>query len=401
MAARRWPLPLLAHAQAGAQVLAGHRALARFALAFSSAFVWIAIYRYFYAQAHGAGEAFARTAFLYALAQSVTMLLLPFAAARFGSGLRQGMLIGIGSAAMGFFLLAIFGMAPGASFPIVCVLFALCMGAHRAFYRTPYVVTRASVAATGAAALAEALVIFAPLAAGFAVEAGLPLSAALGITGALLVASLASLAFLPPSYERYGWGYRASFMQLFAREHRPLFLRHFYFGIEGTALLLAWPIMIFVIAGRSFAVTGTLLSLSLAAAMVARLIGRRLVRHGWQASVPFLMTLAGSSWVMRLVAATPADVLVIDAYAHAIPAARGVLDRGSFEQHADDATYLDEYTILKEEALAFGRLAAALGVGVLALNGELSFAFVSLFLAAAIAAVLAVPLASRRGRVTF
>lgn len=386
-------------ALASARALGFHRMLMRAGLALGGAFVWIGVYRYFYQLSADTAQAFARTAFLYALSQSVIILLVPFAAARFASGLRRSMLTGASAVAVGFLALGAFGsFGDDLTLALLFVAYALLSGAYAAFYRTPHVGVWAGSRGRVWRALRELVVIAVPVAGGFAIEAGVSLPAVLGVAGGIVALSLIPLTRMSETYERYAPSYKETFSALFAREHRALLLHGVCGGVQGTALLLAWPVVVFLITDRSFALTGLVLSASLVTAAVVRVLLRRYARPP---SVPISMTLAGAAWIMRLVAATPVDIMVVDTYAHAGASPREGIDRASFEQRADGGAYFDDYTVLKEEALALGRLLAALGVALFALDASLSFAFVALFVAAAIASALSVSVSLRAGRSMF
>lgn len=388
-----------ARASASARALRFHRTLLRAGLALGGAFVWIGMYRYFYQLSADTAQAFARTAFLYALSQSVAVLLVPFAAERFASGLRRSMLTGASAVALGLLALGAFGsFADDLTLALLFVAYALLSGAYAAFYRMPHAGEDGGRPARIWRWLRELIIVGTPAAGGFAIEAGVPLPAVLGAAGGIIALSLVPLTRVSETYERYMPNYKETFSTLFAREHRALLLHGLCGGFQGTALLLAWPVVVFLITDRSFMLTGLVLSVSVVIAAIVRVVVRR---YGRQPSIPVSMTLAGSVWILRLVAATPVDIIAVDTYAHAGASPREGIDRASFEQRADGGAYFDEYTVLKEEAAALGRLLAALGVAIFALNTSLSFAFVTLFVAAAIASVFSVSVSLRAGRSMF
>lgn len=376
-----------------------HRTLFRAGIALGTAFIWIGVYRYFYEISVDTTEAFTRTALLYALSQAVLILLIPFAAKQLAAGLRRSMIIGTSAATVAFLALGAFGgIGNDATLALLFVSFALLSAAYHAFYRMPH---RIDTTPSGLMTLHTArkvVVMLAPLAAGIAVEAGIPLPAVLGAAGGILALSLIPLSRVAESYDRYTVGYKETFGRLAAREHRALLLHGVCNGFEGAALLFAWPIVVFLIADRSFAVTGAVFTVSLFLAFVLQHFSKRIM-HGL--TLPIAMVLAGSVWVIRMVASSPIDIVAVDTYAAAGASPQGAIDRAAFEQHADGGTYFDDYTILKDLGLSFGRLIAALGVAAFASQSSLSFALVALFTAATIASVLGISTALRSGRTIF
>ena len=90
-------------------------------------------------------------------------------------------------------------------------------------------------------------------------------------------------------------------------------------------------------------------------------------------------------WIARLVVATPLGVVSVDSYFYTTAPRRLGVDALSFEQAADGATFVDEYTALKEIALGLGRIAACLFGAAVSLSISLPVAFLAVFIVAAVA----------------
>ncbi|MBM3271704.1 hypothetical protein FJY94_00230 [Candidatus Kaiserbacteria bacterium] len=389
-----------ARAVRSARALRFHRLLLRAGVATGSVFVWIGIYRYFYQQTANTGDAFTHAALLYALAQVTTVLLLPYAARLLSHGVRRSMIVGTSAIAIGFLALGAFGaVGSDVTLTLLFLAFAVLSGAYRAFYRMPHRIDAMPTGLVSAHTARKLVIMLAPAAAGVAMEyADMPLPAILGIAGGIAALSLIPLTRITETYERFAHGYQETFGVLAAREHRALLLHGISNGFEGAVYLFAWPIVIFLATDRSFLATGVALSTALVLALVLRYWGAPLVRP---LSVPFVMVLAASAWMARMVASTPLGVVVVDTYAGAGASPRAGIDRAGFEQHADLGIYFDDYTIYKEMALALGRLVAALGVAAFAAQTALSFALVALFCAAAIASAIGVSTALTNGRTVY
>jgi hypothetical protein len=129
--------------------------------------------------------------------------------------------------------------------------------------------------------------------------------------------------------------------------------------------------------------------------ILARLLFRRIFASpAVQRSTPVHVTMIMSGWVLRLVAGSPLGVVIADSYAYATHPARGTLtDPFSFEQAADSGSFIDEYTALKEIALAFGRIIFVAALYVLALSTSAGVAFITALIIAACAAGASVILA--------
>ncbi|HEY4522089.1 MAG TPA: hypothetical protein VJH91_00420, partial [Candidatus Paceibacterota bacterium] len=109
--------------------------------------------------------------------------------------------------------------------------------------------------------------------------------------------------------------------------------------------------------------------------------------------------LAGSAWVMRLVVASPVGVVLVDTYFHAgRPEARGH-DASAYEQTAENRTFVDEVTALKEMGMGIGRTILCIIVALVAWGGTFGAAAFTAFIAAAVAAILSVLIARSTHRV--
>ncbi|HEY4522017.1 MAG TPA: hypothetical protein VJH91_00020 [Candidatus Paceibacterota bacterium] len=372
---------------------AWHRALFRTALGGVHVYAWIFVFQYFYVTFADTGEALASTALTYALTQVTAVLLTPYGAGRIRHGIRRGMWLGTAAAALGF---AVLGLALVGSFGTVgwgITIFAVLMGVYRALYWTPYEVERNGTSSRGL----DIAMAFVPTITGLLLAVGFPIHVQLFCGAALCIAALIALRDVPERYEGYVWKYRETFHELFATENRITITRMVLDGIEGTALLLVWPITIFLIFDWSYAILGIVLTITLLATYTLRAVMRRMNLG----NIPTfaLATLAGSAWVMRLVVASPVGVVLVDTYFLAgRPETRGH-DASAYEQTAENRTFVDEVTALKEMGMGIGRTILCIIVALVAWGGTFGAAAFTAFIAAAVAAILSVLIARSTHRV--
>lgn len=351
--------------------LSAHRFLMRAAFAATLSFAWVFALQYLYGLFGNITDAFIRVILLYELAQVVTILLTPYAARQLMHGLRGRMVAGILTAVLA---LIFFGAALSDIFqPIFgLVSFAIFMGIYRAFYWTPYVLEKEHDRQK-AHIPQEIFIAFMPAIVGYALLNGHLGAAILLFAGAsILIASIAPLFQLPEIHERYMWGYGETFAELFEPKYNPIVESSFLAGLQGTALLLLWPLSVFIIVGLSYQLLGLVLSATLLLAILLRPRGRKLL----EGRDLLHATIAASSWVLRLAVVSPLTVVFVGAYASPTDASA---DFVALEQSADNGTYLDEYTALKEIALCLGRVAmcivAAVSIGFFSLPVGLGVAF--------------------------
>jgi hypothetical protein len=353
----------------------------RAALAATAVFAWVFILQYFYLLYGDLTEAFLHTIALYTLAQVVTALLTPHSAMQLVHGVRARLVFGVfvcllSLVVLGAALMGIVTPVPG----LIC--FAVLFGAYRALYWTPYMLERSGIERSGISQ--ELFISLMPGIAGIALLDGILGASVLLFAGAsILIASFAPLMRVPEMFERYSWGYRQSFAELFEPKYNALVEAAFIQGLQGTALLLLWPMAVFIIVGLSYTSLGLVLTATLLLAALIRpysmqFLERRVLLHS---------VLAASSWLLRLVVATPLGVILVDTYSSA---GNRPGDTLALEQAADNGTYLDEYTVLKELAMIFGRIFMCIIVGISIVSFTLPVGLAVAFVIAAAASVIGI-----------
>ncbi|OGG50780.1 hypothetical protein A2763_02545 [Candidatus Kaiserbacteria bacterium RIFCSPHIGHO2_01_FULL_54_36] len=374
--------------------LALHRFLLRFALAGANVFAWIFIFQFFYLIEPDIGHALARVALLYALSQVITCLLTPYAVQTLRDGARPLLLIAVLFASSALVLLGgTFAAYWNASYASVGIAaYAIALGAYRAFYFVPYEIEVRGNAKRprSRSAASELLIALAPFIAGiFIVSTTHGPVWVLYIAAGLIALSAIPLLYLRDIHEGFTWGYRETFERLFLPSHRPLLREAIMEGISGAALLLFWPIAVFLIAGWSYGMVGIILSLTFLIAILGRKLVRRGIRRaGLHRSQILNATFAATPWLFRIVVGNPLGVIFADSYFYTTTPRRIGVDALVFEQAADAGSYVDEYTALKEMGLALGRIAACILVAVVSLYVSLPIALVAVFLLAALASVV-------------
>ncbi|HWP61610.1 MAG TPA: hypothetical protein VN495_03335 [Candidatus Paceibacterota bacterium] len=280
--------------------LSAHRFLVRFAQSLINAFLWVFIFAYF-TQAESVSNALIRTLFLYALAQTITMLVVPFAMRRLRGGMLAGLIGGtlLLSAALLYAGAVVSGLFPGGT-----AMLGILLGAYRALYRVPYVLENAAAGTHKVRFGAELLLALAPLLGALFLTIGGEAGELCSLAAFFVAVALAPLMFVPNVHEKFSWGYRETFGHFAAAENRKILIASVGRGALGSLLYLVLPITV-LFATRSYLAVGAVFSTVLLCLFLFRFSQRRVLT----------------------------------------------------EEHADAGRYLDEYTALKEMGLAFGRLA--------------------------------------------
>jgi hypothetical protein len=148
---------------------------------------------------------------------------------------------------------------------------------------------------------------------------------------------------------------------------------------------------------------GLVFSATLLSILLLRRVYRWLVHsYGLENSATVQTVLVVSGWVARLAAGTPIGVIIADAYSYTTAPERGTrLDPFSLEHASDRGAFLDEYTVLKELALAGGRIMLSLIVFSMAFTFSLPVVFGVALVTAAAASGIAILVAHRPSAATY
>lgn len=362
-----------------------HRFVLRLALSGAHIFSWIFIFQHFFYRSGSYIDAVAGVALTYALTQLVVVLLTPWAARFTKYGVRRGMTLALVCSAFAFVALGagIGGVLSEMSYGVM--LFAVLMGAYRAFYWTPYSVSGASRTNI----TFEILVALMPAFVGVMLSQNVLSLLAMPFAAAFLcLLAIVPTRFMANAHERFAWSYRETFQELFSDDRRGATLHAFLDGIEGAALLLLWPLAVFMLLGWSYLLFGAVMAITLLATFLLR--GFRVKYLGSIRSPHVHALFIVSAWAVRLTAAGPLAVVLVDMYQAGVrPFSRGV-EEATGEQAADNRTYIDEHTALKEMAQALGRLSLCLIAVAIAGLGSVPLVFFACFCLAAVAALTSV-----------
>jgi hypothetical protein len=358
---------------------ATHRTISRIALASAHIFSWLFLFQYFFVVSASLLYSLIGIAAAYALCNVVAILLTPYTAGRLRHGVR-GMLVNAQlSLALAFAVLAacFAGLLPVS---IGIIGFSIGLALYRALYWIPYeIATRhlrrgkfSEIAAALVPALAGMYLMSAPTA---------PLML-LSIAAVLSLTAIVPLYAVKNTQEGFSWSYRGTFSHLFTAAHRVPLLQAILNGFEGAALLLLWPIAMFVLLDWSYALLGIVFSFTLLCTLLVRhLIGKH---HALVQTPVIHSVLSISGWVLRGTVAAPFAFVLVDASYHSGAGSdtRGI-DLLTYEQTADSNSYIDEFTALKDMGQGIGRLLFCIAIIVIGPLTTFAALTLGLFIAAA------------------
>lgn len=308
----------------------------------------------------------------YALSAAIVMWLAPIGAREMRHGMFRMMRLGVLTRSVSFaFLASMVGVREPMALLWTTLLFAAIAGVARALYLAPYSVATEHAAPSTIGK--ELWIAAAPVIAGVMI-ASFGAAVAFGLVAALMLLSLLPLFIQEDVYEDYRWNVGRSYAHLFSHRFRSMAALAFARGAESVALFLVWPIAALVLLGGYLPALGAILTL---AALV--ILAVRTLLHVWRIRWPLSHgTVFSLRYVLLGAATTPGGVILASVAAYACAP-----DHPAFDHAEDSGAYLDEGTILKEMAAAFGKVVMSSALVVLILFFATSAA-VSLILVAAI-----------------
>lgn len=193
----------------------------------------------------------------------------------------------------------------------------------------------------------------------------------------IMIFSLIPLWHMRSTYERFSWGYLETFMHLFSRKNRALFLAYSAGGVQGITSAVFWPVYIFMLLDQRFTILGIIASLTIIFIIILRTIVGRLFDTWSHKRILLLgIVMASTGWITKLFVQTPFQVFAADSYHNFGRTVNSLsFDATTYEQLADNGTYVDEYTALKEMSLAIGRIVMLLLMSVLVAYFDMRVAF--------------------------
>ncbi|MDP2755508.1 MAG: hypothetical protein Q8P40_14115, partial [Nitrospirota bacterium] len=182
---------------------------------------------------------------------------------------------------------------------------------------------------------------------------------------------------LPRTKERYSWGVWETWKKYFAAENRKLVAANMANGAENAVGIIIWPIFIWQILKGDYLEVGAISSLIVLVSIILQLfagkytdlINKRKMLH-W-GSVLYAL-----GWVAKIFALTAFHIFIVGIYHEFAKIFKDTpFDTLNYEIMADRGHYVDEYTVLKEIAIQFGRVLMLIFAIAVALNFGLNWTF--------------------------
>lgn len=187
---------------------------------------------------------------------------------------------------------------------------------------------------------------------------------------------------IPRTKEKFCWTYKKTWQNFFAKENRSTVLAFLSDGAEGTVGLVLWPIFIFQILEGNYLKVGLLSTFVVGATLVLQVVVGKYCdkKNRKEKLIKYGSWLYALGWLAKIFVATFFHVFIVDVYHNLTRVfTRIPFDALTYEVAADQGHYVDEYTVLHEMAIAFGKVLMLAFIIILAPLVSLNWLFVLAF----------------------
>lgn len=203
---------------------------------------------------------------------------------------------------------------------------------------------------------------------------------ALFVTAIILyLASGIAYLTLPRTEERFSWNYSETIKNLFSKKYRRDLLVFAASGAEQSAVLVIWPIFIYQILEGNYLKVGLVSTFIVATTVIVQLaLGKKLDQAFSREKFLKIGSIFNSvGWIIKIFIETSFQIFVIGAL-HSIISifSKTPFETLSYDITADQAHFMDEFTVLKEIATNTGKVISFGLVAIFALALPLQFMFI-------------------------
>jgi MFS family permease len=202
------------------------------------------------------------------------------------------------------------------------------------------------------------LSIFAPLAAGFLIiKFGFDVLFIIAIV--LFIISGIPYLTIPHTKEKFSWSLKRTYQELFSKNKRKIIIAYVADGSENVVGLVIWPIFIYQLLNGDYFQVGAISTFIIAMTVVLQLaLGKHIDLKKSQGKIlKWGSVFYSLGWLIKIFIVTAFQIFLAGAY-HSIARIflRTPFELLTYEIAADQGHYVDEFTVLHEMAMNFGKV---------------------------------------------
>lgn len=332
------------------------------------------------------GESWVFVAVYYGLLYTTTILILPWWAKLIKSFSMHIMMM-VGTLSMALYFVGLYGLdqAHRLEWGWLAVLVFLAQFNH-CFYWIPYHIDFARFVNKNhrgrqlsfLSILVSLVGIVLPVFSGFVIDKfGYSVLYVFGMV--IVFISILPLFFIQRTREEYAFGYLETFKKLFAKQHFRTNLAYVADGCQGFIGSIVWPVFIFMLLRGKYLEIGLISAgIVLVICILQFVTGEIVDKRNKQRLIKTGSLLYSLGWVLKAIVSVGWQIFLVGIY-HDLMGIffRTPFDVLTYEIAADAGHYVDEFTVLREMTLHFGRvIAAIISLVIFSLSGSLVWIFV-------------------------
>lgn len=170
--------------------------------------------------------------------------------------------------------------------------------------------------------------------------------------------SFIPLASLPRTEERFSWTYWQTWKEYFSRKRRRAIIAFMGNGAEDVVGIAIWPIFIWELLEGNYFQVGALTSLIVVITVGLQLLtGRFADLFSKGKMIKYGSIFYAIGWVAKIFIATAFQIFIASTFHNFTKIfTRTPFDTLYYERAADQGHYVDEYTVIHEMAIQFGKV---------------------------------------------
>lgn len=203
----------------------------------------------------------------------------------------------------------------------------------------------------------------------------------------IYIISLLPFSRLPKIEEKFTWTYRETWRNFFSKKMRGSVIAYAGDGAESIVGAVVWPIFIWQLLEGNYFQVGALSSLIILTTIILQILTGDLMdklpnRRRW---LRFGTTFYAFGWILKALIGSAVHVFVFSTYHNLSRVfSRTSFDALNYDIAADQGHYVDEYTVIREMAIIFGKV--LMGIFIIILLPHFALRYV--FILAALASLL-------------
>ncbi|MEA1963242.1 MAG: MFS transporter [Patescibacteria group bacterium] len=171
------------------------------------------------------------------------------------------------------------------------------------------------------------------------------------------LSALIPFMYLPRTKERFSWTYKETWQEFFSKKRRKAVLAFLGDGAEAAVGIVIWPIFIFEVLKGNYLEVGAISSLVVLVTIILQLfIGKFVDGGGKRKMIHWGSALYAFGWFIKIFVLTAFQIFVVSIFHNFTKIfARTPFDALTYEKAADQGHFVDEFTVIHEMAIQFGK----------------------------------------------